>query len=61
MFCTFNPTQSRAMTHAVRQRPLTMEARVSVHVGFLVLNVTLGQVFLRVLRFTPVKIIGPWF
>jgi len=33
----------------------------SVHVGFVVDKVALGQVFLRVLRFSPVSIIPPWF
>jgi hypothetical protein len=32
----------------------------SVHVGFVVDKVALGQVFLRVLRFSPVIIIPPW-
>jgi hypothetical protein len=31
----------------------------SIHVGFVVDKVTLGQVFLRVLRFSPVNIIPP--
>jgi hypothetical protein len=31
----------------------------SVHVGFVVDKVTLGQVFLRVLRFSPVNFIPP--
>jgi hypothetical protein len=31
----------------------------SVHVGFVVDKVTLGQVFLRVLRFSPVSFILP--
>jgi hypothetical protein len=33
----------------------------SIHVGFVVENVALGQVFLRVLRFSPVNIILPSF
>jgi hypothetical protein len=32
----------------------------SVQVGFVVDNAALGQVFLRVLRFSPVNIIPPW-
>jgi hypothetical protein len=32
----------------------------SVHVGFVVDKVALGQVFLRVLPFYPVSIIPPW-
>jgi hypothetical protein len=32
----------------------------SVHVGFVVDKVALGEVFLRVLRFFPVDIIPPW-
>jgi hypothetical protein len=31
----------------------------SIHVGFVVDKVALGQVFLRVLRFSPVNIIPP--
>jgi hypothetical protein len=31
----------------------------SIHVGFVLDKVTLGQVFLRVLRFSPVNIIPP--
>jgi hypothetical protein len=34
-------------------------ALASVHVGFVVDKVALGQVFLRVLRFSPVSIILP--
>jgi hypothetical protein len=33
----------------------------SIHVGFVVDKVALGQVFLRVLRFSPVNIIPPSF
>jgi hypothetical protein len=33
---------------------------LSVHVGFVLDIVALGQVFLRVLRFSPVNIIPPW-
>jgi hypothetical protein len=32
----------------------------SVHVGYVVDKVALGQVFVRVLRFFPVSIIPPW-
>jgi hypothetical protein len=52
----------RAMAQAVSQRLLTAEDRVhnrSVHIGFVVDNMTLGQVFLRVLRFYPVSIMPP--
>jgi hypothetical protein len=48
----------RTMAQAVIRRPLTAEARVharSAHVEFVVDKVALGQVFLRVLRFSPVK------
>jgi branched-subunit amino acid transport protein len=48
------------MAQAVRRRPLTVEAGFvpgSIHVEFLVDKVALGQVFLRVLRFSPVNII----
>jgi hypothetical protein len=52
------------MAQAVSRRPFTAEARVrsdpgSVHVGFVVDKVALGQVFLRVLRFSPVNFIPP--
>ena len=51
-------TQSgRAMAQAVSRRPLIDPE--SVHVGFLVNKVALGQVFLRVLRFSPVNFIPP--
>jgi hypothetical protein len=46
----------RAMAQAVSRRPLTAEPRVrdrSVHVGFMVDRVAVGQVCLRVLRFPP--------
>jgi hypothetical protein len=49
------------MAQAVSRRPLTAEARVwpgSFHVGFVV-DKALGQVFLRVLRLSPVSIIPP--
>jgi hypothetical protein len=49
------------MAQVVSRRPLTVEARVhsrSIHVRF-VDKVALGQVFFRVLRFSPVSIIPP--
>jgi hypothetical protein len=52
----------RAMVQVVSRRPLTAEAQVrawSIHVGFVVDKMALGQVFLRVLRFSPVNIIPP--
>jgi hypothetical protein len=57
-------TEGRAMAQVVSRRPLTAEARVcpgSIHVGFVVDKVALGQVFLQVLRFSPVNIIPPSF
>jgi hypothetical protein len=53
---TFQQTNGGAMAQVVSRRPLTAEARVRVHVGFVVDKVVLGQVFLRVLRFSPVNI-----
>jgi hypothetical protein len=51
------------MAQAVSSRPLTMEARGSVpgqvHVRFVVDNVALGQVFLRVVGF-PLSISFHW-
>jgi hypothetical protein len=38
---------------------LTAEARVRTHVGFVVDLVVLGQIFLRILRYSPVNIIPP--
>jgi hypothetical protein len=52
----------RAMAQAVSRRPPTAEARVrsgSVHMVFVVEKVALGQVFPRVIRFTPVNFIPP--
>jgi hypothetical protein len=52
------------MAQVVSRRPLTAEARVragSIHVWFVVDNVALGQVFLGVLRFSPVNIIPSSF
>jgi hypothetical protein len=46
------------MAQVVSHRSLTAEAR-SDHVGFVADNVALGQVFLRVLLFSPVSIIPP--
>jgi hypothetical protein len=51
-----------AMAQVVSRRPLTAEpgfAPGSIHVGLVVNKVALGQVFLRVLRFSPVNIIPP--
>jgi hypothetical protein len=53
----------RVIAQAVSRRPLTAAAWVRVQVnpvGFVVEKVALGQVFLRVLRFSPVNIIPPW-
>jgi hypothetical protein len=47
------------MHQAVSRRRLNTEAG-SVRVGFVVDKVALGQVFLRLLRFSPVNIIPPW-
>jgi hypothetical protein len=50
------------MAQVVSRRPLTAEARVrsrSIHVWFVVDKVALGEVFLRVIRFSPVNIIPP--
>jgi hypothetical protein len=50
-----------AMARAVSRRPLTAAAWVRARVnpvGFVVDKVALGQVFLRVLRFSPVNIIA---
>jgi hypothetical protein len=51
------------MAQAVSRRPLTAATRVRARVnpvGFVVDKVALGQVFLRVLQFSPVSIIPPW-
>ena len=53
-------TVGRAMAQAVSRRPLTADPG-SVHVGFVVDKVTLGQVFPLVLRFFPVNFIPPVF
>jgi hypothetical protein len=50
------------MAQAVSRRPLTTEARFdvgSVHLGFVVDKVALGQGFSRVLRFSAVSFISP--
>jgi hypothetical protein len=46
------------MTQVVSRLPLTAEAWV-IHVGFVVDNLALGQVFPRVLRLYPVNFIPP--
>jgi hypothetical protein len=54
----------RAMAQAVGRWPPTARpgfAPGSIHVGFVVGKVALGQVFFRVLRFSPVSIIPPSF
>jgi hypothetical protein len=51
------------MAQAVSRQPLTAADRVRAWVnpvGFVVDKVALGQVFLRVLRFSTVNIIPPW-
>jgi hypothetical protein len=58
-----NNSQTCAMAQAVSRRPLTAAARFHARVnpvGFVMDKVTLGQVFFRVLRFSPVSIIPPW-
>jgi hypothetical protein len=58
-----NETAGRAMAQAVSRRPLIAAARVragDIPVGFVVDKVALGQVFLRVLPFSPVNIIPQW-
>jgi hypothetical protein len=57
LICSQVTYVGRAMAQVVSRRPLTAETRVragSIHVGFVVDKVALGQVFLRVLRFFPV-------
>jgi hypothetical protein len=52
------------VSQAVSRWPLTAEARIciqTVHVGFVVDKVALGQVLLRFLRYSPVSIISPSF
>jgi hypothetical protein len=53
--CDVSPLQGRAMAQVVSRWPLTAKARVRAHVGFVVDKVALGQVFLRVLRLSPVN------
>jgi hypothetical protein len=51
------------LAQAVSSQPFTAAARVRAQVykvGFVVDRVTLGQIFLRVLRFSPVNIIPSW-
>jgi hypothetical protein len=51
------------MAQVVSSRPLTAAAWVRARVnpvGFVVNKAALGQVFLRVLRFSPVNIIRKW-
>jgi hypothetical protein len=50
-------TRGRVMAQAVSRRSLTAEVRVRSR-GSVVDKVALGQVFLRVLRFSPVNFIG---
>jgi hypothetical protein len=45
------------MAQVVSRQPVNAE---SLNVGFVVDKVVLGQVFLRVLRLSPVNIIPPW-
>jgi hypothetical protein len=47
------------MAQVVSRWPLTAEALVRARVGFVMGKVALGQVFLRVLRFSPANIIPP--
>jgi hypothetical protein len=57
------PRFGRAIAQAVSRRPLTAAAWVRAQVnpvGFMVDKVALGQVFLRVLQFSPVNIIPQW-
>jgi hypothetical protein len=52
------------MAQAVSSRPVTAEARVqpfSVHVGYVVDKVAVGQVSVQVLQFSPVTIISTLF
>jgi hypothetical protein len=61
---TVTPLTKRSlMAQAVSRRPVTAAARVRAlvnPVGFVVDKVALGQVFLRVLQFSPANIIPPW-
>jgi hypothetical protein len=49
----------RAVAQAVIPLLLTAEARLHVHVEFVVENVALGQGFLQMLRFSAVSTISP--
>jgi hypothetical protein len=54
----------RAMDQEVSRQPFTADTGFepgSIHFGFVVDKVALGQVFLRVLQFSPVNIIPPSF
>jgi hypothetical protein len=60
---TIYVTKGRAMAQAVSRRPLTAVAWVRAHINpveFVADKVALGQVFLQVLRFSPVNIIPQW-
>jgi hypothetical protein len=46
------------MAQVVSRRLLTTEARIRVHVGFVMDKVTMGQLSLRVLRFSPISVIS---
>jgi hypothetical protein len=51
------------MAQGVSRWPLVAAARIRARVnpvGFVVDKVALGQVFLRILRFSPASIIPPW-
>jgi hypothetical protein len=53
--------KSCALAQAVSRRAVTVEATVrsrSVHVRFVVEKVALGEDFLRILRFSPVRVIA---
>jgi hypothetical protein len=52
--------EDRAIAQEVSRRHLTADARLRGRVGFVVDNVALGQVLLRLHRFSPVNIIPPW-
>jgi len=58
---TIQVIYDHAMIQADSRRPLTVEARVLSQVSLCEIGdkVSLGQVFLRVLRFSPVNIISP--
>jgi hypothetical protein len=63
LFLYYSTNKSCAVAQAVSRRPLTAAARVHAQVnpmGFVADKVALGQVFLRVLLFSPVNIILPW-